>query len=397
MGWGQQDLIQNIRPQKLSTMARRIVVRGKMTCTVDMCVALDVQEENHSSPIDRKLIAQALQKRNLLRVEESIQISPNRRFYSIKFTTTHIISTFCTEPLTILENNNIVFKPAFKPPQERAFIFISLLNVSLETKENEMTRHVKEYCDVHGVLYPKQHIGDITYHTGTRVHRCSNIKEHFPKAAHIFGKWVRVIYDGQPERKRKPNNTSELDKQNESAQQNDQPSHTTPESPTIIEETPKSQLPTPTAINEITQNETQPTTNSPTNTTPNNVPHPTMDLTIDDFPTLTPDEINNQPTKDKNDFSDDSMDQSPAVISNHPLETTFKRPREATSNSEDHLNNTTLTKEQRNIVIHVCRELHRYSFRDVNKLQKLNTEKKKRIISKTIFIELGDYDLSSEL
>ena len=100
MGWGQQDLIQNIRPQKLSTMARRIVVRGKMTCTVDMCVALDVQEENHSSPIDRKLIAQALQKRNLLRVEESIQISPNRRFYSIKFTTTHIISTFCTEPLT---------------------------------------------------------------------------------------------------------------------------------------------------------------------------------------------------------------------------------------------------------------------------------------------------------
>ena len=157
-----------------------------------------------------------------------------------------------------------------------------------------MTRHVKEYCDVHGVLYPKQHIGDITYHTGTRVHRCSNIKEHFPKAAHIFGKWVRVIYDGQPERKRKPNNTSELDKQNESAQQNDQPSHTTPESPTIIEETPKSQLPTPTAINEITQNETQPTTNSPTNTTPNNVPHPTMDLTIDDFPTLTPDEINNQ-------------------------------------------------------------------------------------------------------
>ena len=48
-------------------MARRIVVRGKMTCTVDMCVALDVQEENHSSPIDRKLIAQALQKLNLLR------------------------------------------------------------------------------------------------------------------------------------------------------------------------------------------------------------------------------------------------------------------------------------------------------------------------------------------
>ena len=35
-------------------------------------------------------------------------------------------------------------------------------------------------------------------------------------------------------------------------------------------------------------------TNPPTNTTPNNVPHPTMDLIIDDFPALTPDEIDNQ-------------------------------------------------------------------------------------------------------
>ena len=79
-----------------------------------------------------------------------------------------------------------------------------------------------------------------------------------------------------------------------SVQQNDQPSYTTPESPTIIEKTPESQLPISTTINEIQQKETQPTTNSPTNTTPNNVPHPTMDLTIDDFPTLTPDEIDNQ-------------------------------------------------------------------------------------------------------
>ena len=60
---------------------------------------------------------------------------------------------------------------------------------------------------------------------------------------YIFGRWVRVIYDEQPDRKRKPNNTTEVDEQNEPTQQNDQPSHTTPESPTIIEETPKSQLP----------------------------------------------------------------------------------------------------------------------------------------------------------
>ena len=60
---------------------------------------------------------------------------------------------------------------------------------------------------------------------------------------YIFGRWVRVIYHEQPDRKRKPNNTTEVDEQNEPTQQNDQPSHTTPESPTIIEETPKSQLP----------------------------------------------------------------------------------------------------------------------------------------------------------
>ena len=57
--------------------------------------------------------------------------------------------------------------------------------------------------------------------------------------------WVRVIYNGQADRKRKPNNASEVDEQNESVQQNDQPSHTTTESPAIIEETPESQLPTP--------------------------------------------------------------------------------------------------------------------------------------------------------
>ena len=39
----------------------RNVVKGKKKCTADMCVVLDVQEENHSGPIDGKLFAQALQ------------------------------------------------------------------------------------------------------------------------------------------------------------------------------------------------------------------------------------------------------------------------------------------------------------------------------------------------
>ena len=42
------------------------------------------------------------------------------------------------------------------------------------------------------------------------------------------------------------------------------------------------------------------------------------------------------------------------------------------------------------------RELHKYSFRDVDKLQSINTDKKRRIISKVMYIELGDYDPSNE-
>ena len=95
----------------------RNVVRGKRTCTADMCVVLDVQKENDSGLIDRKLIPYVLQKRYLLGVAESIEISPNGRFCSLRCTKTQIMSTFCTEPLTLSENDNIVFKPDYKPPQ----------------------------------------------------------------------------------------------------------------------------------------------------------------------------------------------------------------------------------------------------------------------------------------
>ena len=191
-----------------------------------------------------------------------------------------------------------------------------------------MTHYVKEYWDVHGVQDNTLHDNNtrqyITCYTRARVYCCSNIRE-----------CVRVICDGQGNCNWKPNDTSEEDEQNESAPQNDQPSHTTfkipatiegtPAShmptPTLIPETPESQLPTSTTINEIPQKIAPPITNSSTTTTPNNVPHSTMDLTINNFPTFTPSEIdiNNQWKPDKSDSSDDSMDQLPAVTSNHPL------------------------------------------------------------------------------
>ena len=41
-------------------------------------------------------------------------------------------------------------------------------------------------------------------------------------------------------------------------------------------------------------------------------------------------------------------------------------------------------------------ELHKYNFRDVDKLQNINTDKKRRTILKAMFLELGDYNPSNE-
>ena len=80
-----------------------------------MCIAQDVQQETHAAPIDRKDIAQALRKRGLLRLTHSIKIFLNGRFCSIKFQTTQIMQTFCTEGLTITKSNTIYFKPDYRP------------------------------------------------------------------------------------------------------------------------------------------------------------------------------------------------------------------------------------------------------------------------------------------
>ena len=179
--------------------------------------------------------------------------------------TIQVMSTFCTKPLAIWDNNNIVLKPDYKPPQTRALTFISFLKVPLETEENEMTHYVKEHCDVHRVHYPRQCIGDITYHTGTRrVYHCFNIKEHFSTAVHIFRRLFQVICDGQSDRNWKPYDTSEEDEKNESAQQNNQLRHSPAESPTIIKETPASQVPTPTLIPETRESQIPTSTSNTT-------------------------------------------------------------------------------------------------------------------------------------
>ena len=146
-------------------------VCGKRTCTADMCIAQDAQQESKAAPIDRKDIAHVLHQRNVLRVTESVQISPNGRFCSIKFTTPQLMHAFCTEGLTISENNTVHFKPDFRPRLTMTYTFISFLNAPLETEEKKMDAYVKQFCTVHSAHYPFQKTDDIKYHTGTRVYR----------------------------------------------------------------------------------------------------------------------------------------------------------------------------------------------------------------------------------
>ena len=126
-----------------------------------------------------------------------------------------------------------------------------------------------------------------------------------------------------------------------------------------------------------------------------------MELTIDEFPTLpstTPKttQHDSQDTPDISDYSDDSAEPSPGVTNAKPIQTSLKRPRETTSDSEDNPNNSILNCDKRSAVIKICRELHKYNFRDMDKLQNINMDKKQRIISKAMYIQLVNYYLSNK-
>ena len=336
------------------------------------------------------------------------------------------MQTFCTEGLTISEGNIIFFKPDYIPRQPTTYTLISFLNVPLETEEKQMDAYVREHCTIHGVHYPRQKIENITYQTGTRTYRVSNIIEHFQKSDHIFGRWVRIIYNGQPDRRKQPSDKIENDHEQPQTRMergNDNLTTTSeastskiPAEPTIIQETPLSQMPPksthqiptneqPNTSTLLAENEAQVHNDTPTEQTQNTkdsiklAPHPTMDLTIEEFPTLptqTPQpNTDTQERTDIADFSDDSVELSP-IVTRKLIQTTFKRPGNQTSNSEENQNITQLSIEQQNAVIKICRELHKYSVRDVDKLQHINMDKKRRIISKAMYIQLRNFDPSNE-
>lgn len=69
-----------------------------------------------------------------------------------------------------------------------------------------MDKFVKQYCHGCGVHYPTQRIADIKYRTGTRAYRVSYIRERFPKAVDIFGRWAKIIYNVQSARQKQTSN-----------------------------------------------------------------------------------------------------------------------------------------------------------------------------------------------
>ena len=79
--WHEQNYTLFKTPNICNYQPWRTVVSGNRTCTVDMCTAQEVQQKEKSAPVDGKDIAQVLHLRNLLRLTESIQISPNDMFY----------------------------------------------------------------------------------------------------------------------------------------------------------------------------------------------------------------------------------------------------------------------------------------------------------------------------
>ena len=95
----------------------------------------------------------------------------------------------CTEGLVISENITVCFKLDYKATRPSpTYTFHSFLNVPLGTEKKVISEFVKQYAEFRGAHYPTREIGDIKFHTGTRVYQCTRIKEHFPRAVHIFGR-----------------------------------------------------------------------------------------------------------------------------------------------------------------------------------------------------------------
>ena len=98
------------------------VVRSRCTCTANL---FDTQQEliqNKKTTITLYDIAEALQKRNLLRQTKVIQLSSNVKYTSIQFDTSMIMEAFCSNPLLVREQFSITLLPDFRRKNSANFM-----------------------------------------------------------------------------------------------------------------------------------------------------------------------------------------------------------------------------------------------------------------------------------
>ena len=176
--------------------------RGRSTCTSNIYYIQRELINNDKPPINRDDIAQALQKRNLLRQTRVIQIFCNIKYVSIRFETSQLMETFCTEPLTFNDTYSITFLTDFRKRTRRniQFTYISFLNVPSEAEEDTLNEFVEHHATVVGKpRYPTKKLGEIEYLTGTRVYRVHSIVKHIPRLISLFGRQIKCVYNNQPD------------------------------------------------------------------------------------------------------------------------------------------------------------------------------------------------------
>lgn len=145
---------------------RKVSVKGRKTCTADLCILMNEASENKQALSNRQMIAKALEKENLLHTIHTIQISTNNRFASIEFRRKKDLEGFCKDGLAFDNfETKVYFHPYYKQrPTERKYLSVFFLNVPTEADQDKMTRFVEQYFTVIGEpYYPKEEYNGIYY------------------------------------------------------------------------------------------------------------------------------------------------------------------------------------------------------------------------------------------
>ena len=145
-----------------------------------------------------------------MRQTKTIQISTNLKFLSLEFDSITTKSTFCQEPLNIVDVCSVTFRPGYikhKQRQPRNYTIVSFFNVPAELDIQLLTDFLDEYADIEGSpRYATRLYHNIQYKTGRITYKIINIYKDISRYNSLFGRTIKCYYDGQPrpEKRQKP-------------------------------------------------------------------------------------------------------------------------------------------------------------------------------------------------